>query len=266
MPLIVADRIMESSVTTGTGAFTLAGAYTAYRAFSAVCATNDTAYYVIEAIDANGNATGDWEAGLGTYSGANTLTRTTVLASSNAGAAVNFAAGTKRVRLEAIAAYLAAFLTSVPFAVAGDINTGTDTTKALNSDALAGSNTGKRLVEILVTDPTGSALTVADGQAYYRVPSALNGMNLVEVAAAVTTASSSGLPTIQLANVTDAVDMLSTKLTIDANETDSKDATTASVIDTTKDDVATGDMLRVDVDVAGTGTKGLIVCLAFQLP
>lgn len=67
-------------------------------------------------------------------------------------------------------------------------------------------------------------------------------------------------------NLTDTVDMLSTALTIDANEKDSKDATTAAVIDTDHDDVATGDELRFDVDVAGTGTKGLEVRLAFRLP
>jgi hypothetical protein len=155
---------------------------------------------------------------------------------------------------------------SVTFATASDINTGTDTTKALNSDALAGSNLGKGIATLLVSDPNGSAITTGDGKAYYRVPSALNGMNLVAVAAALTTVSSSGIPTVQIANVTDAVDMLSTKLTIDASETDSSTAATAAVIDAAHDDVATGDMLRIDIDVAGTGAKGLIVEMQFQLP
>lgn len=124
----------------------------------------------------------------------------------------------------------------------------------------------KRVVQIQVTDPAGSALTTGDAKAYFRVNAELNGYNLSAVAAAVTTVSSSGLPTVQIANVTDAVDMLSTKLTIDANETDSSTAATAAVIDTSKDDVATGDMLRIDVDVAGTGAKGLIVELTFTLP
>lgn len=107
MPLIVADRVAETSTTTGTGPLTLAAALQGFRRFSAVCSTSDTAYYVSVAVDANGNPSGDWEAGLGTYSSANTLTRTTVHASSNAGAAVNFAAGTKYVFLEVTAAYLA---------------------------------------------------------------------------------------------------------------------------------------------------------------
>jgi hypothetical protein len=234
MGLQVKDRVGETSTTTGTGALTLAAAITGFRRFSSVCSTNDTVYYVIIAVDANGNPSGDWECGLGTYSSSNTLTRTTVQASTNAGAAVNFAAGTKYVFLEATVGYLTTLTTAV--------------------------------VSVLVSDPNGSAITTGDGKAYWRVPSTLNGYNLVSVAAHVTTVSSSGIPTVQIANVTDAVDMLSTKLTIGANETDSSTAATAAVIDTTKDDVATADILRIDIDVAGTGAKGLIVEMQFQLP
>jgi hypothetical protein len=61
--------------------------------------------------------------------------------------------------------------------------------------------------------------------------------------------------------------MLSTKLTIDSGETGSDTAATAAVIDTTKDDVATNDLLRIDVDAtATTKAKGLIITLGFQLP
>jgi microcystin-dependent protein len=97
MAHILEDRVLESTTTTGTGALTLAGAITGFRAFSAVCAVNDTVPYFIEAVDSLGQPTGDYEWGTATYSGANTLTRTTVLGSSNAGAAVNFAAGSKNV-------------------------------------------------------------------------------------------------------------------------------------------------------------------------
>lgn len=92
MALITADRVQETSSTTGTGSFTLAGAVTGYRAFSAVCSVGDTFYYSISHQTAN-----EWETGTGTYSGANTLARTTVSASSNSGAVVNFSAGTKNV-------------------------------------------------------------------------------------------------------------------------------------------------------------------------
>jgi hypothetical protein len=107
MTLITKDRVLETSTSTGTGDFALAGAVLGFRAFSAVCATNDTFYYHIEAIDTGGAPSGEWETGLGTYSAANTLTRTTVSDSSNAGAAVNFSAGTKRVAISAIATQIA---------------------------------------------------------------------------------------------------------------------------------------------------------------
>ena len=96
------DRVLETSTTTGTGDFTLAGPYTGYRSFSGVCSTGDTVQYYIEAIDGDGAPTGDWETGLGTYSAANTLTRTTIYDSSS-GSAVNFSAGTKRVGMAPLA-------------------------------------------------------------------------------------------------------------------------------------------------------------------
>lgn len=86
------DRVKETTTTTGTGAITLAGAATGFQAFSAVCANGDTAFYCIA--DQSG---ANWEVGLGTWNTGNTLSRTTVLKSSNGGAAVNFAAGTKDV-------------------------------------------------------------------------------------------------------------------------------------------------------------------------
>lgn len=97
MAHITEDEVLESTTTTGTGALTLAGALTGFRAFGSVMAVGDTCKYALFAVDANGNRTGDWERGLGTYSGTNTFTRTLVTGSSNAGAAVTLAAGTKYV-------------------------------------------------------------------------------------------------------------------------------------------------------------------------
>lgn len=87
------DRVRESSVTTGTGPIALGGAAGGYQTFSAVMSIGDTCWY---AIVLPGSA---WETGIGTYSAASTLTRTTVLESSNAGAAVNFGSGTKDVMI-----------------------------------------------------------------------------------------------------------------------------------------------------------------------
>lgn len=107
MTLIAADRVVETSATTGTGALALGGAIVGYKPFSSAMSVGDTCYYVIEAVDVTGVPTGDYELGIGTYSAADTLTRTTVQKSSNANAAVVLAAGTKRVFIAATQAYLA---------------------------------------------------------------------------------------------------------------------------------------------------------------
>lgn len=151
------------------------------------------------------------------------------------------------------------------FATASEINTGTETAKSNTPDALAGSVFGtKNVVVKAVADDTD--LAVADGVTHFTIPIEMNGMNLVSVGAHIYTVSSAGLPTFQIHNLTDTADMLSTRVTIDASEYDSKDAATAAVIDTTHDDVVTGDVLRFDCDVAGTGTKGMEIRLGFRLP
>ncbi len=92
MAFIVADRVNETSTTTGTGTLTLAGAVTGFQTFDSVLATNDTTYYAITLESA-----GEWEVGLGTFTAPDQLARTTVLESSNSGSAVNFSAGAKSV-------------------------------------------------------------------------------------------------------------------------------------------------------------------------
>jgi hypothetical protein len=153
-------------------------------------------------------------------------------------------------------------------ATSAETTTGTDTGRTISPDGYAHSDYGQRIVSILVSDPGGSAITTGDGKAYWRVPSIMNGWNLVGVAASVSTVSSSGLPTVQIRRVRSGTpaDMLTTKVSIDASETDSSTAATAAVIDTANDDVNTADQINVDIDVAGTGAKGLTVQLRFQLP
>ena len=154
----------------------------------------------------------------------------------------------------------------VELAIASEVNTGTDATRAVTPDSLAGSEFGVKLVEIMASDMS-TAITTGDGKAGFMVPASMNGMNLIRAHAALLAAqSSSGTPTIQIRNATQTADMLSTRITIDANESTSHTAATPPVVDTSNDDVATGDLLYVDVDVAGTGAKGLLVTLEFQLP
>lgn len=106
MALVIEDRVAETSTTTGTGALTLDGAIVGFKAFSAVCSVGDTCYYLVEAVDADGAPTGEWETGLGTYSGASELTRTTVHNSSNSDSAVTLSAGDKRVVMIASSVFL----------------------------------------------------------------------------------------------------------------------------------------------------------------
>ena len=107
-------------------------------------------------------------------------------------------------------------------------------------------------------------VTTGDGAGYMVVPSPMNGLNLVRVHARVITAGTTGTTDIQVHNVTLAADMLSTKITIDSGETGSDTAATPPVIDTGNNDVATNDLLRIDVDaVSTTKPKGLLVTLEF---
>lgn len=107
MARIFDDCVVETTTTTGTGALSLAGAVTGFKRFNEVMTSpSDTCYYLIEAIDGSGNRTGEWESGLGTYSAANQLTRTTVHKSSNSNNVVTLSAGTKRVMICATASML----------------------------------------------------------------------------------------------------------------------------------------------------------------
>ena len=98
MPFDLQDRIYETSVTTGTGTYTLAGAVTGFQAFSVITANNYTTYFATD--DTN------WEIGIGqVLTGPARLTRDAILASSNSGSAVNWGSGTRKIRCGAPAAY-----------------------------------------------------------------------------------------------------------------------------------------------------------------
>lgn len=102
MAFVLADRVKETTTTTGTGTVTLLGASTGYQSFSAIGNANTT-YYTIA-----GQTGSEWEVGIGTYtSSGTTLARTTVISSSNSGSLVNFSAGTKDVFVTYPAEYTA---------------------------------------------------------------------------------------------------------------------------------------------------------------
>lgn len=142
MAHILADRVKETTTTTGTGTLSLAGAATGFQAFSAVLANNDTTLYAI----VGGT---EWEVGLGTWTTGNNLARTTVLESSNADAAVSFSAGTKDV-----------WITYTP---KGEI----PTLKLAAGAAAAGGAPLKITPGILLTTPEDGALEVDATNLYF---------------------------------------------------------------------------------------------------
>ncbi|NBS70571.1 hypothetical protein EBT31_16900, partial [bacterium] len=112
MALVLKDRVKETSTTAGTGTLTLAGAVTGFQSFS-VIGNGNTTYYAI--YDPN---TAAWEVGIGTYtSSGTTLSRDTVLESSNSGSLVNFSSAVKDVFVTYPAEY--AVVASNNFGTAG---------------------------------------------------------------------------------------------------------------------------------------------------
>lgn len=90
--MIYADRVKESSTSTGLGNIILAGTLTGFRTFASIIAVGESFYYCID-----GGTSGEWEVGIGVLTDATTLVRSSVLSSSSANAAVSFSAGTKTV-------------------------------------------------------------------------------------------------------------------------------------------------------------------------
>lgn len=112
-------------------------------------------------------------------------------------------------------------------------------------------------------------VTTGDKKFQFEISEDMDGMSLTLIEMYVTTVSSSGKPTLQVAKLPTngtgaAVDVLSTKIEIDASEFNSRTAATQPVINTANDGVLAGDHYRLDVDVAGTGAKGLGVMLTFE--
>ncbi len=137
---------------------------------------------------------------------------------------------------------------------------GTDT--IIRGSTPEGSNNLKRSIQVVAFEAT-TATATGDGAAYFVIPDTLGGKNLVEAHARVITAGSGGTSTtIQIHNVTDTADVLSTLLEVDGGGT-SDDGN--HVINTATDDAATDDLWRIDVDtVESTPAQGLIVSMTFQ--
>jgi hypothetical protein len=162
MALVVNDRVKETSTTTGTGTFTLDGAVSGFETFSSAIGNTNTTYYAIV------NDNGEFEVGLGTV-GAGTLSRDTIISSSNSDAAENFTAGTKNVFVT-LPASKAVILDSSGNIVA---NNGSNLTN-LDADNLASGTLPDARFPATLPAANGSALTNlnADNLASGTVPDA----------------------------------------------------------------------------------------------
>ena len=121
--------------------------------------------------------------------------------------------------------------------------------------------TERTLVIKCVADTIGPS--VGNGITHVTIPSTLDGKNLSSAQAHVYTAGTGSTTTVQLHNLTDGQDMLSTAITIDASEKDSSTAATPSVTGNYTE-VSTADVIRIDVDVVATSTLGLEVRMVFN--
>jgi len=133
--VVLADRVKEVTPTIGTGTFTLGGTSTGFVSFAVIGNGNETYYTAVD------STTGEWEVGIGTYN-TGTLSRDTVLASSNGGAKVFFQAGSKDV----FVAYPAEKAVTL------------DTAQTLSNKTLASANLGTPTAGVL-TNATGLPLT-----------------------------------------------------------------------------------------------------------
>jgi len=109
----------------------------------------------------------------------------------------------------------------------------------------------------------GIAPSTGNGVTHITIPSTLDGKKLLSAEAHVYTVGTGGsITTVQIHNLTDAQDMLSTAITIDLSEKDSSTAATPPVVGG-NNGVSTGDVIRIDVDAVATSTLGLEVRMVF---
>jgi|5B_taG_2_1085324.scaffolds.fasta_scaffold05413_2 hypothetical protein len=170
MALVLADRVKETTTTTGTGTYTLAGAENGFESFASIGNSNTTYYACV--LGSN------FEVGIGTYTASGTtLARTTILQSSNSDSAVNWPSGTKTifctqpaekaVYLDAsgnIEAFNASNLTAIN---ASNVSSGTLPEDRLPSGgagaATYGSTSNSTKIDTITLDAKGRVTAVATG-------------------------------------------------------------------------------------------------------
>lgn len=154
MALVLADRVKDTTTTTGTGPVTLSGTAPAgFQTFGAAIGNGNTTYYTIA-------AGSQWEVGIGTYTAAGTsLSRDTVLASSSGGSLVSFSAGAKDV----FVTYPAEKAITDGYGLLPVANGGTGQTSYTNGQLLIGNTTGNTLAKATLTQGTGISISNGAG-------------------------------------------------------------------------------------------------------
>jgi hypothetical protein len=199
MALVIADRVRETTTTSGTGTVTLGGAYAGFQSFSVIGNGNTTYYAIVD------STTGAWEVGIGTYTASGTtLARDTVLSSSNSGSLVNFAANTKDVIVTQPSE-------RAVYVVGGSVvteNSATVPNALLANSTISGVSLGSNL----------NALTIGTGLS----GTSYNGSTGVTVAIDSTVATLSGTQTLTNKNIQARVVAIAdgTSITINADTTD----------------------------------------------
>ena len=160
MAHVVADRVRETTTTTGTGTYTLAGAVTGFETFGSIGNTNTTYYCCTDGTN--------FEVGVGTYaSSGTTLARTTILQSSNSDSAVNWSAGTRQIFCTLPAEKAVVEDASNNVAIAGVLtSTGITIGSAAITEAeleiLDGANVTTTELNIIDGDTSATGTTLAD--------------------------------------------------------------------------------------------------------
>lgn len=184
MAFVIADRVKETTTTAGTGTVTLAGAAIGFQSFAAIGNGNNT-YYTIA-----GQTGSEWEVGIGTYTASGTtLSRDTVLSSSNGGALVNFSAGTKDVFVTQPAPRslvvqnggAGLFAGTTAFNANGAVYAASTSTLTSGTLPIASGGTNT------TTTPTAGAITYGTGTAYAFTAAGTTGQVLTSAGASVPT-------------------------------------------------------------------------------
>ena len=229
MALVLKDRVKETTTTTSTGTYTLGGAQVGYQSFSVVGDGNTTYYTVTDGTN--------WEVGIGTYTlSGTTLSRDTILASSNSGNAVSWSAGSKDVFLT-YPAERSVYVDGsdiVPATTASYV--GNVTTIQLRNSSTPGA------VPTALSLSAGElVVNTADGKLYFKDSS-----NAVQVLAQINQATTNGVETLTNKRITQRCNAQTTTASPFAWNSDSYDQQSFSAL---------ANALTINAD-AGTPTDG----------